>query len=89
MNRYDWQRWFAWYPVVVDAYEVNEIVNGKMRYRVRFRWVERRIRGEVAPNGDLTDWWQYRLPQDATERTLRADYTRHPHCTTINHVGHE
>lgn len=25
----------------------------------------------------------------ATERMLRADYTRHPHCTIINHVGHE
>jgi hypothetical protein len=25
----------------------------------------------------------------ATERTLQADYTRHPHCTTVNHAGHE
>lgn len=25
----------------------------------------------------------------STERTLRADYTRHPHCTTTNPVSHE
>lgn len=26
----------------------------------RLRWVERRLHGEVAPNGDLTGWWEYR-----------------------------
>ena len=59
MNAYSWQRWFAWYPVRVfvlkglgdhsDLYDV-----------VWFKWVERRHVGAVAPNGDLTDYWEYR-----------------------------
>jgi hypothetical protein len=48
MNRYDWHRWFAWYPVEV---------NGK---RTFLRWVKRRLRGALAPNGDLADgYWEY------------------------------
>lgn len=67
MNAYDWQPWFAWYPSFVDAYDVSEIRKGKMRYRVWLRWVERRLRGAVAPNGDLADGhWEYRLPQRNT-----------------------
>jgi hypothetical protein len=30
----------------------------------KWRWYERRLRGAVAPNGDLADGhWEYRLPQ--------------------------
>jgi len=49
MNRYIWHRGFAWYPVCA---------NGR---RVWLRWVETRIVGHVAPNGDLTEAWEYRL----------------------------
>jgi len=38
----DWQPYFAWWPVYVDAYEVSEIKNGKMRYP-KLGWVERRL----------------------------------------------
>lgn len=43
-NPYEWHPWFAWYPCA--GYWL--------------RWVECRVHGEVAPNGDLTEWWEYR-----------------------------
>lgn len=60
MNTYDWHPWFAWYPVDVDVYEVRDIRRGKTRYKVWLRWVERKIVGAVAPDGDLTDYREYR-----------------------------
>ncbi len=42
MDCTDWQPYFAWWPVYVDAYEVSEIKNGKMRYP-KLGWVERRL----------------------------------------------
>ncbi len=41
MNTRVWHHWFAWRPVMVDAFEPGEIVNGKMRYRKWLCWVER------------------------------------------------
>lgn len=37
----DWQPYFAWSPVYVDAYSVSEIKDGKLRY-LKWGWVERR-----------------------------------------------
>lgn len=48
-NRYAWRPWFAWYPVHAPGL-------------TWLRWVERRIRGAIAPNGDLTDFWECRVP---------------------------
>src|SRR5262249_50250840 len=45
MHRYLLHPGFAWYPVCA---------NGR---RVWLRWVETRIVGHVAPNGDLTEAW--------------------------------
>jgi len=49
MNEYTWTSWFAWYTV--------KLIDGGY---TRFRWVERRHIGAIAPNGDLTDYWEYR-----------------------------
>lgn len=62
MNRYDWHPWFAWYRVPLWT-EINE---GQGKYWTTngdHAWlstIECRIRGAVAPNGDLTEYWQYR-----------------------------
>ena len=37
----EWQRYFAIWPVEVDAYSVTEPGNGKMRYP-KWGWVDRR-----------------------------------------------
>jgi len=42
MDCTDWQPYFAWWPVYVDAYEMSEIKNGKARYP-KLGWVERRL----------------------------------------------
>lgn len=42
MDCTEWHPYFAWLPVYVDAYDVREIKNGKMRYR-QWGWVERRL----------------------------------------------
>lgn len=58
-----WERWFAWTPVWVDAYDVSEIRNGHMRYRVWLQWVERRMSPDgPAPDEDVSHT-QYRLPR--------------------------
>lgn len=44
MNRYDWRPWFAWHPAA----------------GFWLCWVECRVVGAVAPNGDLTEFWEYR-----------------------------
>lgn len=62
MSETDWHPWFAWFPVNVDAYRVQDIANGKLNYKVCWRWVEYRQRA-VMPNGERTEHWQYRLPQ--------------------------
>jgi hypothetical protein len=45
---YDWSRWFAWYPV------------RKTNGRLAMGWLQVRAHGEIAPNGDLTDWVEFR-----------------------------
>lgn len=57
-----WTRWFAWFPVTVDAYDVSEIRGGKMRYRVWLRWVECRMQPDRADE-DFTPSMQFRLPR--------------------------
>lgn len=54
----DWELWFAWYPVrlYVDG------DNWKSAPKVWLRWIECRIVGAVAPNGDITEYWEYRRP---------------------------
>jgi len=52
-NEYGWNRWFAWYPIRLYAC-------GRMGRLVWLRWIEYRHCGAVAPNGDLTDYWEYR-----------------------------
>jgi len=60
-----WERWFAWYPVEIDAYNQSEIKDGKLRYRVHLRWVERRFVKRIIsdPGDNLETWsgWEYRL----------------------------
>lgn len=62
MNRYSWRPWFAWYPVKWYV-PVNEGNGWSRTYngRLWMRWIECRHVGAVAPNGDLTDYWEYRL----------------------------
>jgi hypothetical protein len=57
-----WTRWFAWYPVGVDAYKESEIRRGKFYYYVWLRWVECRLRPDDPPPLDGTVM-QFRLPQ--------------------------
>lgn len=45
---YAWSRWFAWYPVRLTT---GQLVLG---------WVECRAHGEVAPNGELDDRYEFR-----------------------------
>ncbi len=67
MDCTDWQPYFAWWPVYVDAYEVSEIKNGKMRYP-KLGWVERRLHVWV----DVDD-------EDQIERRVwRFRLIRHP-----------
>jgi hypothetical protein len=42
MDCTEWQPYFAWKPVYVDAYDVSEIKNHKMRF-LKWGWVERRF----------------------------------------------
>jgi hypothetical protein len=58
----EWEPWFAWYPVEVDAYDVSEIKNGKMRYTVYFRWVKRLYVQSFDEGGELIPGhWKYKL----------------------------
>jgi hypothetical protein len=45
---YEWSRWFAWWPVRAD--------DGRILW---LRRVMVRAHGEIAPNGDLTDWYEF------------------------------
>jgi hypothetical protein len=58
----EWHRWFAWYPVEVDAYEVSEIRNGKMSYQVWWAWVDYRWHEWQEVENDR-EWhgWRYRI----------------------------
>lgn len=60
----EWHRWFAWYPVEVDAYNVSEIKDGKMRYRVWWVYVDYRWDEWQEPENDR-EWhgFRYRLAQ--------------------------
>jgi hypothetical protein len=49
-----WEPYFAWWPVWVDAYTPAEIKNGKMRYR-KLGWVQRQW------NDNEFGSWRYRL----------------------------
>jgi hypothetical protein len=63
----DWQLYFAIFPVYVDAYDVSEIKNGKMRY-LKCGWVERRLDVWVDPDDeDRVEHrvWKFRLPKPA------------------------
>lgn len=58
-----WTRWFAWFPVTIDAYDESEIRNGKMRYRVWMCWVECRLSPDGPPPHEDVSIMQFRLPQ--------------------------
>lgn len=55
----EWQPYFAWWPVWVDAYEVSEIKNGKMIYR-QCGLVERRYVIRTDEDGEHWEGWKYR-----------------------------
>jgi hypothetical protein len=58
--RADWQPYFAWRPVYVDAYDNSEIKDGKMRY-LKWGWVERKWESWVDSDfGDKHEYWKYR-----------------------------
>lgn len=61
MNHYDWHPWFVWYPKWIHFERKVGAAGGLGRF-IWLRRVECRIRGAIAPNGDLTDYWEYRLP---------------------------
>ena len=61
----EWHRWFAWYPVTVDAYDASEIENGKMSYTrwltfVDYRWY-RWTDNYVDGSPEVHELWRYRL----------------------------
>jgi hypothetical protein len=56
-----WERWFAWYPVTIDACQPSEIRNENTGYKVWLRWVDRRIAPDGPPPHDFTHM-EYRLP---------------------------
>lgn len=56
----DWQPYFAWRPVWVDAYDDSEIKNGKFSYR-KFGWVERYWKCWIDEEGEQHSGWRYRL----------------------------
>ena len=60
-----WALWFAWYPVWVDAYSADQIVNGQMRYRVWLKTVEYRLDEWTDTDGDgeFHSVYKYRLPK--------------------------
>jgi hypothetical protein len=57
VNRYEWHPWFAWFPVFIYRPHPVPFPQPLLAW---CRWVECRVHGEVAPNGDLTEWWEYR-----------------------------
>lgn len=61
----EWSRWFAIYPVMVDAYTNQELSdNGnKFRFRKFLCWLERRHVIRDDEDGEHQDYWEYRLPQ--------------------------
>lgn len=63
MDCTEWQPYFAWRPVYVDAYDVSEIKNGKMRYR-KWGHVERRfcVWVDVADDDQIEHRvWRFRI----------------------------
>ena len=56
-----WVLMFAWWPVYVDAYHVDEIRNGKFRYRVWLRYVERMEDRFTDEDGFVISRIRYRL----------------------------
>lgn len=59
----EWHPYFAWKPVYVDAYDISEIKNNKMRY-LKWGWVERRL--DIWIDADDEDRvahivWRFRL----------------------------
>lgn len=61
-----WERWFAYFPVRVDAYSIKDIKNGKMNY-LKVGWVERRFSTDVfdEETGERKNRWLYRPIQNA------------------------
>jgi len=56
-----WQRYFAWWPVTVDAYDVSEIKDGHMSFS-KWGWVERRwYTWADDETGERHEFWRYRL----------------------------
>lgn len=51
---YPWRRWFAWYPI-----KRGTGWGGPLWFWLG--WIWWKPHGEVAPNGDLTDWIEYRV----------------------------
>lgn len=58
-----WQPYFAWLPVTVDAYEEGERKNGKFSYP-KWGWVERRLDIWIDDDDERTEMrvWRFRLP---------------------------
>lgn len=56
-----WEQFFAWWPVIVHAYHEDEIRNGKFRYRVWLRYVERRNEQWTDEDGIVINRIRHRL----------------------------
>lgn len=63
-----WCLWFAWYPVWVDAYSVDQIINGQMRYRRWLQTVEYRLAEWTDEEGEKHAVYKYRLHKEETTK---------------------
>lgn len=58
----EWKPYFAWWPVLVDAYTVDEIKDGEFNYP-KWGWVERYWHVWTDEEGEDHATWRYRLPR--------------------------
>jgi hypothetical protein len=54
----EWEPYFAWWPVWVDAYSQSEMENGKLVYR-KTGWLERKL-VTIDDEGERRQVWRYR-----------------------------
>lgn len=56
-----WVRWFAWFPVAINVWEVDEIKREGFSFFAWFQWVECRLAPDMPPPNDFP-MMQYRWP---------------------------
>lgn len=63
-----WEPYFAWRPVIVDAYTESERKNGKFSYP-KMGWVERHLCIWIDDDDERTERrvWRFRLTPDGSK----------------------